>query len=592
VAGLSDKAGVVRAAAATALVGLGDPGAKQLNRTHTIFSDSDALVRRASATALKFGAVDANLHGSLLLRDNDASVRAAAVTALSERGDMSQGAASKVAIMIQDSEATIRAAAARALQKMNPAGVRVPSLAKLLKDRNEDVQDACTYALAHHGVRGAESVSFYLEDPDPDVRSYAAIALGRIGEEAAPFAEMLIRCLYDSECRVRASSRFALQHLGNTVINAVVELLGDPDAVVRDEAVQVLAGMGKAGAAAAAQRLGDRQWQVRQAAVDVMCYAQSQASAAHAVEISALLFDDTFRVRWSAVKALTCLGEVGCAHAASHLKVDNSRPLDLLHDEAAARHAADLISNKDPVVRRCAVEALGDSGPAGIAYAALVADCLEDENGQVQWAAAEALAAMGEDGVTYAGKKLHSSNGLARRAAIEVLGSTGELGAKCSASLMRDEDPNIRRLAAEAIGKTGTLAGRENAVALGPLLLDEDCSVRWMAASSLAVMGQTGADLAADLLDHYAEEVRHAAVDALGRIGWLANVHAEKIAVLCKKDRDWQVKAKAHATLMIFSQGGPAEGTESKANADWSGAQTDEGKRRMREIQSLLPEPE
>lgn len=590
VACLSDKAGIVRAAATSALVRKGEIGAKELNRNHTIFSDSDAVVRCAAAAALKFEAVDATLHSSMLLRDSDASVRAAAIKGFSERGDKSHAAASKIATLIQDREAAIRVAACHALQKMNPAGVKAPALAQLLKDRDRNVKEAAAHALAVHGFEGAMSVSPYLEDADPEVRSGAALVLGRIGEDSAPFAEALLLCLKDSDCHVRASCRWALQQLGNTVIKSVTELLGHPDAVVRDEAVQVLAGMADEGAAAAAEQLGDHRWEVRQAALEVMCH-RGQASAAHAVEISALLFDDTFRVRWSAARALTGLGEIGCAHAASHLKVDNSRPLDLLDSDIAAEHAAALLSNKDPVVRRCAVEALGDSGPPGVAYAAMVADCLEDKDGQVQWAAAEALASMGQDGITHAGEKLRSSNGLARRAAVEVLGMTGELGAKCCAVLMGDAELRIRRLAAEAMGKTGTLAGKENAAALGPLLHDDDRSVRWMAASSLTLMGQTGADLAAKLLDHHAPEVRHACVDVLGRVGWIANIHAEKIAFLCKIDRDHQVRKKAEETLVILSRGGPA-GDEScpQGVADWSGAHTDEGKSRMQEIESLLPE--
>merc|ERR1711959_627745 len=105
---------------------------------------------------------------------------------------------------------------------------------------------------------------------------------------------------------------------------------------------------------------------------------------------------------------------------------------------------------------------------------------------------------MGWEGVCFAGEKLRSNNGLARRAAVEVLGMAGETGAKRCALLVKDGDERVRRLAAEAMGEAGAEAGKNNAAALGALLLDEDCTCQRLAASSLALMGNTGANVAAD----------------------------------------------------------------------------------------------
>ncbi|MFD4138937.1 fumarate reductase/succinate dehydrogenase flavoprotein subunit [Streptomyces sp. NPDC058572] len=110
---------------------------------------------------------------TLLVRDDDVLVRAAALEALGTTGCPPELAEAAVTAL-GDAAWQVRAGAATALRGAT-AGVAVPALAKALADANADVRKAAVLALLRHtsSEEARAALASAVHDPDADVRAYA-----------------------------------------------------------------------------------------------------------------------------------------------------------------------------------------------------------------------------------------------------------------------------------------------------------------------------------------------------------------------------------------------------------------------------------
>jgi HEAT repeat protein len=148
--------------------------------------DADPLRRAAAAEALgKLGGEAAGLELRKALTDPVPSVRLAAARSLGECGDPTSVPA--LLPLLQDQNADVVAAAATAVGRIGDAGTAV-SLAETLYLVEQPllVRRAVLAALAHTPHPEVQPTLLdALHDPDPQVRGYAAQALGQVGNEAA-----------------------------------------------------------------------------------------------------------------------------------------------------------------------------------------------------------------------------------------------------------------------------------------------------------------------------------------------------------------------------------------------------------------------
>lgn len=206
------------------------------------------------------------------LDDKDADVRYYAVWAIGLVGpEAAEPAGDAVVRLLDDPKAEVRRKAAESLGRMAPAVKdAVPALAKALQDSDTDVQAAAANALAAYGAPAVKELRQALE-MNPDVRSRAIAALGKMRREASEIAPALVALLQqrrgaEDANALRAEATQALVHLGKDAVPALTAGLADPDQRSRAAVVGVLVQLGPDGAAVLADALKSEHVDVRRLA--------------------------------------------------------------------------------------------------------------------------------------------------------------------------------------------------------------------------------------------------------------------------------------------------------------------------------------
>jgi len=260
-----------------------------------------------------------------------------------------------------------------------------------------------------------------LKDNNPNVRSAAAVGLGKIGPGAKEAVPALSAALAkDTDASVRSAAAWALGRIGPEALQALPALsaaLEDTEEVVRSDAAQALGHIGpsakEAVPALSAALAKDTYAGVRSAAA--VALGQIGPSAKEAVPaLSAALTKDTeVLVRHDAAQAL---GQIGPGAK-----------------EAGPALSAALAKDTDVMVRSDAVQALGQIGPgAKEAIPALSAALAKDTEVTVRSDAVRALERIGPD--------------------------VKEVVPALSAALAKDIDANVRSDAAVALAQMAEAA--------------------------------------------------------------------------------------------------------------------------------------
>ena len=171
------------------------------------------------------------------LRDNDASLRTAAIYALAKAD--CHAAAPGITAALRDSERNVRLAAASALGSLGDTQAVEP-LIKLLNDKDWEVRSAALESLGRLGdTRAFQSVAARLDDSDQEVREVAANALGRVGNES--IIEKLVLTMVDAHGGVRMAAARALTKIDPGWENSerVQRLLPDIQAAMKSKDASV-----------------------------------------------------------------------------------------------------------------------------------------------------------------------------------------------------------------------------------------------------------------------------------------------------------------------------------------------------------------
>jgi HEAT repeat protein len=327
----------------------------------------DAVTRtRAAASLGSRGKSSAIPLLAPLLDDPEWGVRQAAIESLGRIGDASAAPLLIAAITgadrvpDPDGASAVRAAAGEALGRIGDGATAV--LLEALRGRHVKLRETAIVALgAVGGPAATASLSDMVADDRSSVRQAAVTALVRAaGREAVP---ALSRALAHKDPTTRRCAADALGSLRESAaVDAVKAALADPDKTVRDAAVHALAGIATSEAASAlvaGLERGDRDLQA--------------AIGAALKSFDWTPVDDSGRV----------------VHAALHGRFNEATA----HGAAASVPLVAMLADRDPSMRRGALEALGRLAEPQTAQA--IGASFRDPEPSVRLAAAGALAALG-----------------------------------------------------------------------------------------------------------------------------------------------------------------------------------------------------
>ncbi len=257
-----------------------------------------------------------------------------------------------------------------------------------------------------------------LTHPDSSVRSFAAVAIGRIGDHRG--LDLLIRAMTDADTTVRLSAVFGLGLLADTAaIDPILERLRSEPVLDISSAVEAMTSLAKIGG----PRVGDifRSILSGRVALDVDALellrrriareAWRLGSDAPVTALLPLTSDTSGDMRWRAVYSLSRLRPPSAARRLAEAMRD---PLALtraaavraftpafvdsagLGRDAVARLLLPLLTDDDPGVRIAALRAIGTLGDSSMAER--VADRLNDPVPNVRVSAAQSLGDLGGAG--------------------------------------------------------------------------------------------------------------------------------------------------------------------------------------------------
>eukprot|EP00439_Symbiodinium_sp_Y106_P027551 s2198_g3.t1 len=390
--------------AVAALKSMGEPGAAAV---------SPILLHPAPPVHDSINMLDDELKEAQLQR------RLTAAAALREFGEDSFGQAAAVAHCLHDPEPKVRKEAVATLRTLSVAGAN--ALGALLDG----------------------SIKL-------DVRVLAIDTLGKMGDAAREWIAPLAKCLEDPAPEVRRSAAVALGELANAqLVGAVaehVELLAtgvhDGDALARRRCIETLGKLGgsaKPYTESMAQILeGIDSWNWTPVAAALA--ELGTATSKHADILADNLAHDARSVRWSAASALCKLGPtaketipplVGFLKSEEvSLRCIGAQALMVIAEgpNSLEESFLPLLSDSDAKVRELACQALAK---CGCRQTEMLAEKLTDTETFVRRAAATSLGELGEDAAKHAGDLVellmdfHTSVSMAAAAALIALGAAG-----------------------------------------------------------------------------------------------------------------------------------------------------------------------
>lgn len=199
-------------------------------------------VRSRAALALgKIGHADAIQPLLIALKDREAEVRSAACLALGVFKDPSTFE-NLADILLDDPVIEVRQAAAKALGNTSHPNA-IPYLMEALRDsfwwyERESGADELLRAIEKLGNTAVEPLLEALQDKEGAVRKFAALLLGRIGDVRA--IESLAMAQYDMHHEVGNASAEALAQFGAPAIPLLMEALSHPESWIRIHAIRAL----------------------------------------------------------------------------------------------------------------------------------------------------------------------------------------------------------------------------------------------------------------------------------------------------------------------------------------------------------------
>jgi HEAT repeat protein len=448
------------------------------------------------------------------------------------------------------------------------------ALAQLLG--RAEVRPEVVAALVRHGEGVTDLLIQQLEAEEPEARTAAVIALGKIGDKCATSA--LIKVLREDEPMTIAAAD-SLAKLGDArAFEPLLELFGHDNVAVRQAAIGALNSIGVPEAAERIETLlNHSNPHVRESAVKVAgyfgysgctsivfdrCQDENEQVRSAAIEslpffddhgivgrLTTALASDTPKVRAAAARAMAHIDKANALPALLKAINDNdpwvryfvARSLGNHRDPGGLEPLSQLVRfDKFSPARIAALEALGEiGGEQAVAVAAAAA-----ESGDSELVHA-ALAVLGhirhEDALPPLIVASRSADALIRVSALSALGQRG--GDEVLEHLQRavmDEDGKVSEKAIEMLGKVAT----DGAIAA---LIDLVAnSLRREAAIAALAHAQDRVGQVAEGLSHQKPEVRAGVVEALAR---MKRERAYELLKSALRDSDATVRLSAASAL-------------------------------------------
>ncbi len=152
-------------------------------------------------------------------------------------------------VLVSDQDARVRAAAIEALGELGEASA-LPALVESLQDVDPAVRELSVIAISHHhGDAAHAQLMAATRSSHPEVRFQAILCVAELcGDRAEP---QIRRLLSDDDARVRASAVRAAaalpgEHRSPNLLAALASALDDDDRLVRGEAAVLLGSLGDA----------------------------------------------------------------------------------------------------------------------------------------------------------------------------------------------------------------------------------------------------------------------------------------------------------------------------------------------------------
>jgi HEAT repeat protein len=439
--------------------------------------DPDPAVRREAIGVLGnlgYAAQSAVPELIKALRDPHTDVRNQAMTALGAVGPAAKPAVPELVRLARSADRSGRLAALAALGRIGPAAEQaVRDLRKILgNERNDELRRQAAWALGAIGpaARAAlPDLRDLLAHRSVNVRVAAAEALWQVGQDAGP----VVRILRDELKRAAPGSHArglvasALGRVGppaRAALPDLLEVIKDPDAFCRSQAVLALGSLGpateKSAQAVVRTFQRDPQPYVRGNAAGVLQRYGPADAAAVGPLTSALQVQPQFirklgpqpfipTERGNATRTLVeALGRIGPPAAAAVDKIISLLRSPFTH----------------PVVRAPAIEALGKIGPAAAKAIDTLVQSLNSSDPGTRFQAAQALPrvdASGKEAVSKIGALLLENNPHARDGALQALQAYGPRAAGALPQLLQlfDQSADTGALRTRVIAVLGRIGG-------------------------------------------------------------------------------------------------------------------------------------
>ncbi len=477
------------------------------------------------------------------LASPETSARLDAMAQLGRMGEKAARAVPTLVKMLGDESATVRAHAARTLGQIGPSAK--PAVAKLVS---------------------------LIGDKDAVVRREAVAALGKIGPKPDTVLPLLVEQLEKADPPTRIRALAALADMGEAAVPRLIEALKNEKAAYW--ACLVLSEIGpkaKAAVPALLETLKDKRPGVRREAI--LALAAIGASSQDAVAALCKCLDDKI----NCVPATYALGSIGQVpsdvEARIRANVDSSDPilatvsawaLAKLHpnDEQLQRGAIERLGqrmmDRDPRVRRAAVEAFLDLDPDPEISRPIIKKVMDQADPEVLDAAMNTLAGLGEKVLPRLIEALKHPQVRARAAAIIArIGPPAKDAVPALIEALDDANSETRIEVLLALGAIGS--GAEVAVPEVTRALDDpDMNVRYAACCALGKIGGPACSAADELLENLSGVDRVLAVSSAWALARLdprcPKIAAKAVPVLIKalEESNPLVRLQAAETLKLF----------------------------------------
>ena len=380
------------------------------------------------------------------LNDEELPERWLAALALGRMGEDGASAAADLAAALNDDDEQVRSAAAHALSELGPAAIEaLPAMKECLTEITGEARLNLGWAFwtIAEDPWGPQVISHTLNDDELHVRVAAAVALGKIGTEAAWAVPKLTEALQDESPKVQAAAALALGQIGTDAkaaipaleksletvtdetrlnvgwamweiskhrwaISAISHTLKSEDAAVRVAAANSLARIGKPAASVApalTQALRDRHAQVRSAAAVALGEIANEAHDSSDV-LTEVLNESVGESRlntawaiWQLKKDKAVIGDLiaTLGDPSSRVRYGSAAALAKIGSDAKESVPALSAALRDnsPKVRAMAAAALGQMGTDAAPATPTLLEAVRDEDEMVQKYAASALLGSG-----------------------------------------------------------------------------------------------------------------------------------------------------------------------------------------------------